>query len=208
MAVVECATLHCPSTCIFFRFWSIPITSKSWERWRQMTAKKLPVTHQLFPAWAYFLAERILSPVLKKKWKTKYCKMRFAFTRPVTNVFVLFPTDLESEIFPVSSLSEFHSFSFGWYLADPWIIQQREKFTHWKVKCSRYLALCGPTLAPSNDELAAMSSSRMAPDSMPKAPTHWPNWVVRARCEKETTGTRRQPKDKRSELINLWRCRD
>lgn len=138
MAVVECATLHCPSTCIFFRFWSIPITSKSWERWRQMPAKKLPVTHQLFPAWAYFLAERILSPVLKKKWKTKYCKMRFAFTRPVTNVFVWFPTDLKSEIFSLSSLSEFHSFSFGWYLADPWIIQQREKFTHWKVKCSTW----------------------------------------------------------------------
>lgn len=108
------------------------------ERWRQMTAKKLPVTHQLFPAWAYFLAERFLSPVLKKKWKTKYCKMRFAFTRPVTNVFVWFPTDLKSEIFSLSSLSEFHSFSFGWYLADPWIIQQREKFTHWKVKCSTW----------------------------------------------------------------------
>lgn len=108
------------------------------ERWLQMTAKKLPVTHQLFPAWAYFLAERILSPVLKKKWKTKNCKMRFAFTRPVIYVFVWFPTDLESEIFPLSSLSEFHSFSFGGYLADPWTIQQREKFTHWKVKCSTW----------------------------------------------------------------------
>lgn len=108
------------------------------ERWRQMTVKKLPVNHQLFPAWAYFLAERILSPVLKKKWKTKNCKMRFSFTRPVTNVFVWFPTDLESEIFPLSSLSEFHSFSFRGYLADPWIIQQREKFAHWKVKCSTW----------------------------------------------------------------------
>jgi hypothetical protein len=41
-----------------------------------------------------------------------------------------------------------------------------------KLQGKLYLALCGPTLAPSNDELAAMSSSRMAPDSMPKAPTH------------------------------------
>ena len=38
-----------------------------------------------------------------------------------------------------------------------------------------YLALCGPTLAPSKEELAAMSSSRIAPDSMPRAPTHRPN---------------------------------
>ncbi len=48
-------------------------------------------------------------------------------------------------------------------------------YTDLFVDTIRYLALCGPTLAPSKDELAAMSSSRMAPDSMPKAPTHRPN---------------------------------